>query len=405
MADTNEASAGGMSVEATVQNELQQYLNEKGVNSLFIKIVENLLLAKPENPIAFIVDYLMKNFPKETEEFMKKSDAAKMIPAPMEEQQETKEEEDSSDEDDEEDYFDETEELAPLASKPAEKRTRRQSVSAGVLAVESLSDKKVVFPKSKEEAEKLKKIISETMLCSHLDDAAKDTVVDAMEKQVVEADVEIITQGDTVAEHYYVLEKGSACVVKDGEKVLDYADGSDFGELALMYNAPRAATVKTTSKCELWRLDQNSFKVIVMGSAMKKREKYNEFLSNVPIFKEMEATERNTLADALKEKEFKKGEVVVTQGEPGDEFFIIAEGVVNVHVNGECIGDLNEGKYFGEIALLTPKPRQATIIASSPTIKLLSVHRKVFERVLGNLEDILKRNIKSYSQYVAGVQA
>ena len=405
MGDEGGNASGGMSVEATVQNELQQYLNEKGVNSLFIKIVENLLLAKPENPIAFIIDYLMKNFPKETEEFIRKSEAGKLIPAAEAEVQESKDE-DSSEEDDEDDYFDEDAAPAPLAAAaPTEKRTRRQSVSAGVLTVESIGNKKVVFPKTKEEAEKLKKIISETMLCSHLDDGAKDTVVDAMEKQNVPADVEIITQGDTVAEHYYVLEKGTACVVKDGVKVLDYAEGSDFGELALMYNAPRAATVKTTSECVVWRLDQNSFKVIVMGSAMKKREKYDKFLSNVPIFKEMEPTERNTLADALQEKEFKKGDVVVTQGEAGDEFFIIAEGVVNVHVNGECIGDLNEGKYFGEIALLTPKPRQATIIASSPTIKLLSVHRKVFERVLGNLEDILKRNIKSYSQYVAGVQA
>ncbi len=48
---------------ADVQAELQQYLNSKNINSLFISIVENLLIEKPANPIAFMIEYLYKQFP------------------------------------------------------------------------------------------------------------------------------------------------------------------------------------------------------------------------------------------------------------------------------------------------------------------------------------------------------
>jgi cAMP-dependent protein kinase regulator len=48
---------------ADVQAELQDYLNKKNVNQLFIQIVENLLIEKPDNPIRFIIEYLEKRFP------------------------------------------------------------------------------------------------------------------------------------------------------------------------------------------------------------------------------------------------------------------------------------------------------------------------------------------------------
>lgn len=48
---------------ADVQAELQQYLNSKNINALFIAIVESLLIEKPTNPIAFIIEYLYKQYP------------------------------------------------------------------------------------------------------------------------------------------------------------------------------------------------------------------------------------------------------------------------------------------------------------------------------------------------------
>jgi cAMP-dependent protein kinase regulator len=178
---------------------------------------------------------------------------------------------------------------------------------------------------------------------------------------------------------------------------LEYGPGETFGELALMYNAPRSATIKSLEPCDLWRLDQNSFKSIVMGAAIKKRERYTGFLESVPLLGELDAYERMVLADALEERKYNANEVIVNQDDPGDEFFIIASGTVLVERDGKFMSSLGEGRYFGEIALLTSKLRQATVTASSDATFVLTVHRKVFQRVLGPLADILGRNMQAYS--------
>ena len=76
-------------------------------------------------------------------------------------------------------------------------------------------------------------------------------------------------------------------VLVNGEKVLTIGDGGSFGELALIYGTPRAATVKATNTdVKLWGIDRDSYRRILMGSTMRKRKLYEEFLSKVSILGE-----------------------------------------------------------------------------------------------------------------------
>jgi cAMP-dependent protein kinase regulator len=78
-----------------------------------------------------------------------------------------------------------------------------------------------------------------------------------------------------------------------------YEPGEAFGELALLYNAPRAATITAKTDALCWELDRATFNHIVKDSAQKKRDKYEDFLATVEILSSMDDYERAKIADVI----------------------------------------------------------------------------------------------------------
>jgi cAMP-dependent protein kinase regulator len=105
-----------------------------------------------------------------------------------------------------------------------------------------------------------------------------------------------------------------------------YVPGEAFGELALLYNAPRAATIKAKTDSHLWVLDRNTFNNIVKEAAQRKRDKYETFLKSVPLLQSMDHYERSKLADAIKEEKYEAEEFIIKQGENGNTFYFVVEG-------------------------------------------------------------------------------
>jgi cAMP-dependent protein kinase regulator len=130
----------------------------------------------------------------------------------------------------------------------------------------------------------------------------------------------------------YVVESGTLNCTKvfKGQTqptfLKEYHPGEGFGELALLYNAPRAATITAKTEAIAWKLDRDTFNHIVKDAAAKKREKYENFLSSVKILTSLDPYERSKIADALKEEKYKKGDYVITEGDVGDKFYLIIEG-------------------------------------------------------------------------------
>eukprot|EP00957_Ditylum_brightwellii_P188401 14342536-Ditylum_brightwellii.AAC.1 len=79
-----------------------------------------------------------------------------------------------------------------------------------------------------------------------------------MDEYSVVAGDDIIKQGD-IGDYFYVIESGSVKFTVDGAEVGKAKSGDGFGELALLYNCPRAATCTAEEACDLWRVDQDTF--------------------------------------------------------------------------------------------------------------------------------------------------
>jgi cAMP-dependent protein kinase regulator len=285
-------------------------------------------------------------------------------------------------------------------------RGRRTSVSAESMA--PTSDKnyvKVIIPKTQEQRNRIQVSISNNFLFKNLDEEQYTDVVNAMsEKRAVNGDI-VIKQGG-VGDFFYVVETGTLDIFisKNGNppiKVGDYGPGASFGELALMYNAPRAATIVATSDCILWALDRITFRKILMENTSRKRKMYEIFLEEVPLLTSLEPYERHKIADALESVTYNDSEVIIKQGDVGENFYLIESGEASVWQEDDEgvvreISTLHKGEYFGELALLTDKPRAATIKAKGK-IKCATLGKKAFTRLLGPVVDIIKRNTANYA--------
>src|SRR5438105_1728376 len=98
---------------------------------------------------------------------------------------------------------------------------------------------------------------------------------------------------------------------------------------------------------------------------MRARGGYLEHLSQVPLFSACSKKDLQTIAKASDEVTVPKGKVLVQEGRPGHEFFLIIDGKSTVSRNGRKIATLGPGDYFGELSLLDREPRSATVAADT----------------------------------------
>ncbi|KAI9321490.1 camp-dependent protein kinase regulatory subunit [Dichotomocladium elegans] len=329
-----------------------------------------------------------------------------------------RDDDDDDDEFEEEDFDDEVRDkftTEPLAGipPPSYNRDRRTSVSAESMAPSQGRDYvKQVIPKNQDQCDRIRSSVGNNFLFKNLDEEQYQDVVNAMAEKSVSLGQTVIEQG-AVGDYFYVVESGTFdCYISKGgappNKVTSYEAGGSFGELALMYNAPRAATIIATSDAVLWALDRVTFRTILMENTSRKRRMYESFLEEVPLLKSLEPYERHKIADALDTVYFDAGETVVHEGDVGDRFYIIESGDAGVYRKGsdgvqQEVNALGRGNYFGELALLNDSPRAATVIARG-RLKCATLGKKAFTRLLGPVLEILKRNSENYHAIISQQQ-
>lgn len=110
---------------------------------------------------------------------------------------------------------------------------------------------------------------------------------------------------------------------------------------------------------------------------------YLMYLAQVPMFSTCTTQDLEEIADLAAPKHWNIGDVIVHEGDPGEEFFVLASGDAIVRRGGDVVATLDAGAYFGELALFDPAPRNATVTATSPATTIC-LTRDAFRQVLGD---------------------
>ena len=399
----------------------EEYIKSK-VRPILEVILDDLLDETPEDPIPFMYTWLLKynnQISKERLELEQLRSKIKEIK--QKEQLETTNSfllninPNNPQENDEQENFSsesEEEEENLTLNKIEERRQKliekgqRSGISAEAFG--KFNKKKTfklrVIKKTESQKENIKNKCLTCFLFNNFDEVEISSIVDACEEKKFKKNEYVIKQGDN-GDNLYIIESGELICEKifnPGESptyLKTYKEGELFGELALLYNAPRAASIYAKTECVLWALDRHTFNHIIKESAMNKREKYKKFLETVPLLSTVENYELYSICDAIKMEKYEKNHYIIKEGEQGDKFFILDEGeAVATKEKMTFKKKYFKGDYFGELALLKNAPRAASVMAVTDC-KVLTLDRPAFKRLLGPLEDILKRNSETYEKY------
>ena len=282
------------------------------------------------------------------------------------------------------------------------------------------------MPKSPETTAFLVNALAGNFVFDCIDDKAKLQFVSVMQPQEFNEGEWVMRQGD-VGDYFYILEEGEVafCVAGAGDaaaaadprardpgddglaapQVGTGARGTTFGELALLYNTPRAASVRALTPLRLYKIDQRTFRALLLSRQRADRSHVIALVEKMSAFEKLHPTKLRKLVDAFTIINAIEGQRIVNKGDVGSVFYIVMSGAVKVDDIGHGSSKfedqiLEAGGSFGERALITGETRAANVTAMMET-SLLAISKSALEEIIGPLEEACK--MSSYAEYLRSI--
>jgi cGMP-dependent protein kinase 1 len=250
---------------------------------------------------------------------------------------------------------------------------------------------KINRPKTLKEIQEISKALSRHFLFNSLTNENIQSFIEDIELYTL-GPQQILFEQNSPGQNFYIICSGRIEVIVNQQKKRIMGKGEQFGELALLHDSLRTATIKTIDNTSLWVLSRQSFQKAVKDISNKNYEENKVFISSVQIFQALTPTQKENLLSVVVTQTFVEGQKIVIQGDPGNILYIIKKGSVVCICDGKQTRKMWPGESFGEQALLYNTERTATVIAACPTV-LLSLGRDDLVSVLGDqLQQIIYRN-------------
>jgi len=208
-------------------------------------------------------------------------------------------------------------------------------------AEENVDLSKLYTEKTQEEKARIAEAIRASVMFQNITEEEREMIFGVMEPIDVKKGTWVIKQG-TVGDRFYIVDTGrfEVRIVPEGEEddgsggnVVHVYEGSvekhahpSFGELALMYSAPRAASIIAQTDGHLWALHRYAFRQVLAQQSGRKELIHT--LKQIDAFRKMKSTDIHNIAVSMEEVTFGRGETIITQGQKGDAMFVILNGSV-----------------------------------------------------------------------------
>ncbi|MEN3038669.1 MAG: cyclic nucleotide-binding domain-containing protein [Candidatus Kryptonium sp.] len=165
---------------------------------------------------------------------------------------------------------------------------------------------------------------------------------------------------------------------------------------------------------------KDNFWTNIFKGKKKKDQGVEDILKEVPAFSHLEPKEISLLASIVHKREYKKGEFIFYQGDPGLGMYIIQEGEVLIQYtdpdgNKKDLAILSDGDFFGEIALIDESPRSASAICRTDShiigffrpdlFEIIEKHPKLGIKIVLKLAEIIAERLRRTNQEVAQLKA
>ncbi|XP_072038563.1 cGMP-dependent protein kinase 1-like [Amphiura filiformis] len=296
------------------------------------------------------------------------------------------------------------------ATKQALQKSRQKRLGISAESAQEIEDAAEAlkrYPKPQAARECIKNAILDNDFMKNLELSQIQEINDCMYPVEYSQGSCIIKEGD-VGSLVYVLEEGKVEVTKEGKFLTTMTHGKVFGELAILYNCTRTATVKALTNTKLWAIDRQCFQAIMMKTSLVRQAEYVDLLQKVPAFQQVPEETINKIADVVEEAYFDEGEYIVRQGAVGDTMYIILKGKCHVTQRQDSSGStvkhtktLTKGDYFGQAALEgatrsrifnNDDIREANVIAAEKEGTVcLALDRDSFLQVAGHLDAVISK--------------
>ncbi|KAJ7379017.1 hypothetical protein OS493_018811 [Desmophyllum pertusum] len=285
----------------------------------------------------------------------------------------------------------------PKKAMRTSRKEKRMAVSGESSSKAEEASKKELerHPKDFRSKQLIKDAINENDFLKNLESAQVREIVDCMYPKNYNKSEMIVKEGD-IGQALYVIAEGRLEVTKDSEVLGEMNGGTVFGELAILYNCKRTASVKVPSFGSSIVV---CFQTIMMRTGMMRQAEHIAFLKSVTLLMNLSEQEFAKLGDVLEEDYYHGEDFIIREGERGDTFYMINKGSVVVtqrvagHDEPQEIRRLERGDYFGEKALLSEDRRTANVIADTwRGMSWLLKERNAFKALIGNLDELRKKD-------------